>query len=64
MRGTQTDRQLAYQKTKSLLLEKKGDVENWRRNYAEKRSAFKKSDVEALIGKRPFEEKPPGYRRA
>ncbi|HAO46947.1 MAG TPA: ATP-dependent zinc metalloprotease FtsH [Ferruginibacter sp.] len=46
----------AYQITKSLLLEKKGDVEKLAKELLKKEVLFK-SDVEALIGKRPFEEK-------
>ncbi|MFN8242601.1 MAG: ATP-dependent zinc metalloprotease FtsH [Ferruginibacter sp.] len=46
----------AYQKTRALLLEKKGDVEKLARELLKKEVLFK-SDVEALIGKRPFEEK-------
>lgn len=46
----------AYKKTKSLLEEKKSDVEKLARELLKKEVLFK-SDVEALIGKRPFEEK-------
>lgn len=46
----------AYQITKNLLLEKKGDVEKLAKELLKKEVLFK-SDVEALIGKRPFEEK-------
>jgi cell division protease FtsH len=46
----------AYQITKKLLLEKKGDVEKLAKELLKKEVLFK-SDVEALIGKRPFEEK-------
>ena len=46
----------AYQITKSLLIEKKGDVEKLAKELLKKEVLFK-SDVEALIGKRPFEEK-------
>ena len=48
----------AYQKTKSLLQEKKGDVEKLAKELLKKEVLFK-SDVENLIGKRPFEEKKP-----
>ncbi|MFM2325871.1 MAG: ATP-dependent zinc metalloprotease FtsH [Bacteroidota bacterium] len=46
----------AYIKTKELLTEKKGDVEKLAKELLKKEVLFK-SDVEALIGKRPFEEK-------
>ena len=46
----------AYVKTKKLLIEKKGDVELLAKELLVKEVLFK-SDVEALIGKRPFEEK-------
>ncbi|MBK7432774.1 MAG: ATP-dependent zinc metalloprotease FtsH [Chitinophagaceae bacterium] len=46
----------AYQITKKLLLEKKDDVEKLAKELLKKEVLFK-SDVEALIGKRPFEEK-------
>ncbi|HMU09155.1 MAG TPA: ATP-dependent zinc metalloprotease FtsH [Ferruginibacter sp.] len=46
----------AYQITKKLLTEKKGDVEKLAKELLKKEVLFK-SDVEALIGKRPFEEK-------
>ncbi|MBS1495341.1 MAG: ATP-dependent zinc metalloprotease FtsH [Bacteroidetes bacterium] len=46
----------AYEKTKALLTEKKGDVELLAKELLKKEVLFK-SDVEALIGKRPFEEK-------
>ena len=46
----------AYQITKKLLSEKKGDVEKLAKELLKKEVLFK-SDVEALIGKRPFEEK-------
>lgn len=46
----------AYEKTKKLLVEKKGDVEKLAHALLEKEVLFQ-SDVEALIGKRPFEEK-------
>jgi len=46
----------AYQITKKLLLEKKDDVEKLAKELLKKEVLFK-SDVEALIGKRPYEEK-------
>ena len=46
----------AYVKTKALLTEKKGDVEKLAKELLKKEVLFK-SDVEALIGKRPFEER-------
>ncbi|RYF88423.1 MAG: ATP-dependent metallopeptidase FtsH/Yme1/Tma family protein [Chitinophagaceae bacterium] len=46
----------AYIKTKNLLTEKRGDVEKLAKELLVKEVLFK-SDVEALIGKRPFEEK-------
>jgi AFG3 family protein len=46
----------AYIKTKALLVEKKGDVELLAKELLVKEVLFK-SDVETLIGKRPFEEK-------
>ena len=46
----------AYDKTKKLLIEKKADVEKLANALLEKEVLFQ-SDVEALIGKRPFEEK-------
>lgn len=48
----------AYERTKKLLTEKKGDVEKLAKELLKKEVLFK-SDVEALIGKRPFEEKKP-----
>jgi cell division protease FtsH len=48
----------AYEKTKKLLVEKRGDVEKLAHALLEKEVLFQ-SDVEALIGKRPFEEKKP-----
>jgi len=48
----------AYEKTKNLLKEKRGDVEKLANALLEKEVLFQ-SDVEALIGKRPFEEKKP-----
>ncbi len=46
----------AYVKTKALLTEKRDDVEKLAKELLVKEVLFK-SDVEALIGKRPFEEK-------
>jgi len=46
----------AYIKTKNLLIEKKADVEKLAKELLVKEVLFK-SDVELLIGKRPFEEK-------
>ncbi|MBP6025342.1 ATP-dependent zinc metalloprotease FtsH [Ferruginibacter sp.] len=46
----------AYQITKKLLIEKKSDVEKLAKELLKKEVLFK-SDVEALIGKRPYEEK-------
>ena len=46
----------AYIKTKNLLTEKRADVEKLAKELLVKEVLFK-SDVEALIGKRPFEEK-------
>jgi AFG3 family protein len=47
---------LAYVRTKELLLQKKGEVELLAQELLKKEVLFK-SDVEALIGKRPYEEK-------
>ncbi len=46
----------AYVRTIQLLTEKKGDVEKLAKELLKKEVLFQ-SDVEALIGKRPFEEK-------
>jgi cell division protease FtsH len=46
----------AYIRTKQLLTEKKDDVEKLAKELLKKEVLFQ-SDVEALIGKRPFEEK-------
>jgi AFG3 family protein len=46
----------AYERTKALLTEKKGAVEKLAKALLEKEVLFQ-SDVEALIGKRPFEHK-------
>jgi len=48
----------AYTITRALLVEKKDDVEKLAKELLKKEVLFK-SDVEALIGKRPFEEKKP-----
>ncbi len=48
----------AYERTKNLLIDKKADVEKLANELLEKEVLFQ-SDVEALIGKRPFEEKKP-----
>ena len=48
--------EVAYIRTKKLLTEKKGDVEKLAKELLKTEVLFK-SDVEALIGKRPFEEK-------
>src|SRR6187401_2228601 len=47
---------MAYLRTKKLLTDKKRDVELLARELLKKEVLFK-SDVEALIGKRPYEEK-------
>lgn len=47
---------VAYEKTKELLTEKKGQVEKLAEALLEKEVLFQ-SDVEALIGKRPFTDK-------
>jgi cell division protease FtsH len=46
----------AYTKTKALLTEKKVEVEKLAKELLIKEVLFK-NDLEALIGKRPFEEK-------
>ncbi len=48
----------AYVQTKALLTEKKADVKKLAESLLEREVLFQ-SDVEALIGKRPFEEKKP-----
>jgi AFG3 family protein len=48
--------EVAYVKTKALLNEHKGDVEKLAKELLVKEVLFK-SDLELLIGKRPFEEK-------
>ena len=47
---------IAYERTKALLMEKKQQVEILAKELLQKEVLFK-SDVEALIGKRPYEEK-------
>lgn len=47
---------MAYIKTKNLLIERRTEVEKLAKELLVKEVLFK-SDVEALIGKRPFEEK-------
>lgn len=49
---------VAYVRTKALLSDKRGDVEKLAKELLEKEVLFQ-SDVETLIGKRPFEEKRP-----
>ncbi|HET9430936.1 MAG TPA: ATP-dependent zinc metalloprotease FtsH [Chitinophagaceae bacterium] len=48
----------AYTRTKKLLVEKRGEVEKLAEALLEREVLFQ-SDVEALIGKRPYEEKKP-----
>jgi AFG3 family protein len=48
----------SYERTKQLLTEKKAEVEKLANALLEKEVLFQ-SDVEALIGKRPFDEKKP-----
>jgi AFG3 family protein len=48
--------EVAYERTKKLLTEKRDDVEKLAHELLKKEVLFK-SDVESLIGKRPFEEK-------
>jgi AFG3 family protein len=48
--------EIAYKRTLDLLTEKKGDVEKLAKELLKKEVLFK-SDVEALIGRRPYEEK-------
>ena len=48
--------EVAYEKTKELLTEKRGQVEKLAEALLEKEVLFQ-SDVEALIGKRPFTDK-------
>ncbi|HEX6915536.1 MAG TPA: hypothetical protein VF145_09865, partial [Chitinophagaceae bacterium] len=47
-----------YVRTKNLLTEKKDDVEKLAKKLLEK-EVLHQSDVEELIGKRPFEDKKP-----
>jgi len=47
---------IAYQRTKALLLERRNEVEILAKELLEKEVLFQ-SDVEALIGKRPYEDK-------
>ncbi len=49
---------VAYLRTKALLSDKRNDVEKLAKELLEKEVLFQ-SDVETLIGKRPFEEKRP-----
>lgn len=48
----------AYERTKALLTQKRGDVEKLAKALLEK-EVLHQSDVEELIGKRPFEDKKP-----
>ncbi|HWJ91579.1 MAG TPA: ATP-dependent zinc metalloprotease FtsH [Flavisolibacter sp.] len=48
----------AYERTKALLTEKRGDVEKLAEALLEREVLFQ-SDVEALIGPRPYEERKP-----
>jgi cell division protease FtsH len=48
----------AYERTRALLLGKKGDVEKLAEALLEREVLFQ-SDVESLIGVRPYEEKKP-----
>jgi AFG3 family protein len=47
---------IAYDRTKELLTQRKAEVEKLAQELLKKEVLFK-SDVESLIGKRPFEEK-------
>jgi cell division protease FtsH len=49
---------VAYERTKGLLLEKRGEVEKLAEALLEKEVLFQ-SDVETLIGPRPYEERKP-----
>jgi AFG3 family protein len=49
---------VAYERTKKLLLEKRGDVEKLAEELLLKEVLFQ-SDVETLIGPRPYEERKP-----
>ncbi len=48
--------EMAYERTKALLIEKRNEVEILAKELLKKEVLFQ-SDVEALIGKRPYEEK-------
>jgi cell division protease FtsH len=50
--------EIAYERTKDLLREKKEDVEKLAEALLDKEVLFQ-SDVEKLIGRRPFDEKKP-----
>jgi cell division protease FtsH len=50
--------EIAYERTKKLLVEKKAEVEKLAEALLDKEVLFQ-SDVEALIGRRPFDEKKP-----
>lgn len=50
--------EIAYERTKALLRDKKSDVEKLAEALLDKEVLFQ-SDVETLIGKRPFDEKKP-----
>ena len=50
--------EVAYERTKDLLIEKKTDVEKLAEALLDKEVLFQ-SDVEKLIGRRPFDEKKP-----
>jgi AFG3 family protein len=50
--------EIAYERTKDLLIEKKADVEKLAEALLDKEVLFQ-SDVEKLIGRRPFDEKKP-----
>jgi AFG3 family protein len=50
--------EVAYERTKALLREKKGEVELLAKTLLEKEVLFQ-SDVETLIGPRPYEERKP-----
>ena len=50
--------EVAYERTKDLLREKKADVEKLAEALLDKEVLFQ-SDVEKLIGRRPFDEKKP-----
>ena len=50
--------EIAYERTKGLLREKRADVEKLAEALLDKEVLFQ-SDVEELIGRRPFDEKKP-----